>query len=287
MRTTLIAILLTSIMSCNEKDYLVTIKTPYGDMTAILYDETPKHKENFIKLANEGFYDSLVFHRVITDFMIQGGDPDSKNAAPGASLGSGGPGYTIPAEMNTQYIHEKGALSAARLGDNVNPDKESSGSQFYVVQGRKYSEAELSAMIENNNYGVLMNRLNQIFGQGKQKELLNEFIALQQAGEMEKLRERVIGSRSIIEQETGPVNMKSATNLQKQIYSEIGGAPHLDGDYTVFGKVIYGLEIIDKIVAEETDQRDRPLKDILMVIEVKEVSKKKITSEYGYAYPEN
>src|SRR6187551_1164052 len=127
----------------SKKDYVVTIKTKYGDMFAILYDETPKHKENFIKLAKEHYFDSLLFHRVIQGFMIQGGDPDSKKAQPGQRLGSGGPGYTVDAEFNPKFFHERGALSAARLGDQQNPTKASSGSQFYIVQGTVMTEAEL------------------------------------------------------------------------------------------------------------------------------------------------
>src|SRR6187402_1153229 len=128
----------------SKKDYVITIKTKYGDMVAILYDETPKHKENFIKLAKEHYFDSLLFHRVIQGFMIQGGDPDSKKAQPGQRLGSGGPGYTVDAEFNPKFFHEKGALSAARLGDAQNPTKASSGSQFYIVQGKKWTEEELT-----------------------------------------------------------------------------------------------------------------------------------------------
>ena len=131
--------------SCaQKKDYVVTIKTQYGDMVAILYDETPKHKENFIKLAKEHYFDSLLFHRVIAGFMIQAGDPDSKKAQPGVPLGMGGPGYTVPAEINPNFFHEKGTLSAARLGDDRNPSKASSGSQFYIVQGTVVPETAIN-----------------------------------------------------------------------------------------------------------------------------------------------
>lgn len=140
------------VTGCAQKsDHLVTIKTKYGDMVAILYDETPKHKENFIKLASQHYYDSLLFHRVIEGFMIQGGDPDSKKAATGQRLGNGGPGYTIPAEFNASLIHEKGALAAARLGDAMNPDRASSGSQFYIVHGTKHTEEQLKVDPEKFN----------------------------------------------------------------------------------------------------------------------------------------
>ncbi|HEY9046368.1 MAG TPA: peptidylprolyl isomerase, partial [Ohtaekwangia sp.] len=146
MNRSLLLVLLISIItsSCaQEKDYVVTIKTKYGDMVAILYDETPKHKQNFIKLAKEHFYDSLLFHRIIEGFMIQGGDPDSKKAGKGQMLGRGGPGYTVDAEITPKYFHEKGALSAARLSNEQNPSRASSGSQFYIVQGSKVSEDEI------------------------------------------------------------------------------------------------------------------------------------------------
>ena len=142
-----------------DKDYVVTIKTSYGDMIAVLYDETPKHKENFVKLAREHFFDSTLFHRVIEGFMIQGGDPDSKNAQPGQPLGRGGPGYTIDAEFNPKFFHERGALSAARLGDQQNPTKASSGSQFYIVQGTIMSEEELK--IDQNKMNQAMQQFFQ------------------------------------------------------------------------------------------------------------------------------
>jgi peptidyl-prolyl cis-trans isomerase B (cyclophilin B) len=182
------------------------IHTDYGNMEGILYNETPQHRDNFVKLVKSGFFDGLLFHRVIEGFMIQGGDPDSKNAKPGAALGAGGPGYTVPAEFNPSLIHKKGALSAARQADQVNPKKASSGSQFYIVQGKKQNPSALGA-----NY----------------------------------------------------------TADQKTIYSTIGGTPFLDMNYSVFGEIIQGLDIIDKIAAVQKDQRDRPLKDIKMTITIK------------------
>lgn len=191
---------------------LVEIQTEYGNMLVQLYDATPQHQDNFLKLAREGFYDSLLFHRVINNFMIQGGDPDSKDAAPGKVLGSGGPGYTIPAEFVDSLIHVKGALSAARTGDAVNPQKRSSGSQFYIVHGQPQSEQAL-AMIEARK-----------------------------------------GIRY--------------TSEQKEAYMEQGGTPFLDQDYTVFGQVVEGLEVIDKIATVATDRRDRPKEDVRMKIRV-------------------
>ncbi len=190
-----------------QKVVKFVIHTDYGDMTGILYNETPKHRDNFVKLAKSGFYDGLLFHRVISGFMIQGGDPDSKNAKPGQQLGVGGPGYTVPAEFNTKFIHKKGALAAARQGDQVNPAKASSGSQFYIVQGKKMSAAQLTG-----NY----------------------------------------------------------TPEQKKIYETVGGTPFLDNQYTVYGEITEGLDVIDKIAACEKGPGDRPAKDIKMTIRIVE-----------------
>lgn len=271
--------------ACGEKDYLVVIHTEYGDMKAILYEETPQHKENFVKLVKEGFYDSLIFHRVIQGFMIQGGDPDSKNAGRGQRLGSGGPGYTIPAEIRTGFFHEKGALSAARLSDQINPGKESSGSQFYIVQGQTYAPDQLNA--DNVKYGKMVGLLNRMFYEGKNPELLQEFIALQQAGDMEALKRKTFESLSIIEQEYGKQTFPEISSRQIEAYTKNGGALHLDGEYSVFGKVVEGLDVIDKIAAVPTDQSERPTTDIIMIITLEEITKKEIARKYGYSYSEN
>lgn len=189
----------------------VIISTDLGDIEIRLYDETPLHRDNFIKLAKEGYFDSTLFHRVIPDFMVQGGDPDSKHAVQGQRLGMGGPGYRVPAEFNRNLIHKRGALAAAR--DN-NPEKASAGSQFYLVQGRPYTAHELSVLAQrtNNNW----------------------------------------------------------TAEQMKTYETIGGAPFLDMNYTVFGEVVSGLDIIDKIAAAARDQNDRPYNNIRMKIKVVE-----------------
>jgi len=194
------------------KECMVIIETPYGNMTAILYNETPQHRDNFIKLAEEGFYNDLLFHRVINNFMIQGGDPKSKGAAPTQPLGSGGPGYTVPAEFVDSLVHVKGALSAARLGDQMNPRKESSGSQFYIVHGQKASADQLKMMEARKGM--------------------------------------------------------TYTDEAKRIYQEEGGTPFLDKDYTVFGRVIKGLDVIDKIAAVKTARGDRPMEDVKMKMTV-------------------
>ena len=190
-----------------DKETLVKIETTVGDIEVKLYNETPKHRDNFIKLVKDGVYEGTLFHRVIKDFMIQAGDPDSKNAPKGKMLGTGDVGYTVPAEfVYPKYFHKKGALSAARQGDNVNPKKESSGCQFYIVTGKFFTEMELDKMT---------------------KEKGIEF-----------------------------------TPEQKEAYMLEGGTPHLDGNYTVFGEVIQGMKVVDKIQFVETNADDRPTKNI-------------------------
>jgi cyclophilin family peptidyl-prolyl cis-trans isomerase len=207
-------------------DYLIKLKTDFGEMTLLLYESTPKHRTNFLKLAKEGFYNDLLFHRVIKDFMIQGGDPKSKNAPEGEMLGSGGLDYRVDAEFKPELIHKKGALAAARDG---NPQKASSSCQFYIVQGKIIPEHELDNM----------------------------------------------------QRRTG---MKY-TKAQKEIYQSIGGTPHLDNNYTVFGEVIQGIGVLDSIASQKTNAANRPLKNISMRIEVVKMSKKKISKIYGYTYP--
>ncbi|MBP5548068.1 MAG: peptidylprolyl isomerase [Bacteroidales bacterium] len=193
-----------------EKKYYVLIETSYGNMTAELYNETPKHRDNFIKLVKEGFYNDLLFHRVINNFMIQGGDPNSRNAAPGRMLGDGNLGYTVPAEFVKGLIHRKGALAAARMGDNVNPTKASSSCQFYIVQGNVWP--------------------------------------------LERLQ--------MLAQRMG----KTLDQQQIDVYTTVGGTPHLDYDYTVFGQVIEGLDVIDTIAAVKCGPGDRPVEDVKMKI---------------------
>lgn len=200
--------------TAKQKTYYVKIETDYGTMKVQLYNETPQHRDNFLKLVKEGFYDGLLFHRVIRNFMIQGGDPTSKNAKPGQPLGAGNLGYTVPAEFKPNLIHRKGALAAARQGDQVNPKKASSASQFYIVQGNVWDEPNLQMMEKR-------------FG-------------------------------------------KKFTDTQRRIYTTVGGTPHLDGDYTVFGQVVEGLEVIDKIAAVQCGPADRPVKDVKMKIYVVE-----------------
>lgn len=255
-------------------------------MVAILYDETPKHKENFIKLAQDKFFDSLLFHRVIQDFMIQGGDPDSKRAKPNQPLGRGGPGYTVKAEFNSKYFHHKGALSAARMPDNANPTKASSGSQFYVVQGKVMTIEELKQLEENMHFQKKNMLLRECLGMPKYADVRQEVLTKQQAGDGEWLQSFFEKCDTLIRKERPDFKQFTFSPEQKEAYSTVGGAPHLDEDYTVFGKVIKGLEVIDKIAAQSKGGGDRPVEDIRMFITVEEMSKKKIEKEYGYVYPE-
>ena len=278
----------TLVSSCAQKssntDYIVTIKTSYGDMVAILYDETPKHKANFVKLAKEHYFDSLLFHRVIAGFMIQGGDPNSKKAKPGEPLGMGGPGYTVDAEFNPKFFHEKGALSAARLGDGQNPTKASSGSQFYIVQGTIIPESNMEEL------KIDQMKLNMAFRQFMQnpasKPVIDSLNQVYMTGDMEAYKKKLFALVPRIEKETNTKIMRDVSAEKIKAYTTNGGAPHLDGEYTVFGKLINGLEVIDKIAAVQKDGGDRPIEDVRMFVTVEELSKKKITKLYGYVYPE-
>lgn len=271
---------------CAQKgktDFVVKIKTSEGEMVAILYDETPKHKENFLKLAREKYFDSLLFHRVIAGFMIQGGDPDSKNAQPGQPLGRGGPNYTVEAEINAKYFHEKGALSAARLGDEQNPSKASSGSQFYIVQGQVIPQESINDL--KFDQMKLTMGLRQIISKPENKALLDSLNNLYYSGDMQAYQQKLFSLAPRVEKETGMIVTKNVSPEKIKAYTSIGGAPHLDGEYTVFGKVIAGLEVIDKIAALPKDGADRPLQDLRMFVTVEEMPRKKIENTYGYTYP--
>jgi peptidyl-prolyl cis-trans isomerase B (cyclophilin B) len=268
---------------CSTKnDTLITFKTNYGDMVAILYDETPKHKENFIKLAKDGFYNDLLFHRIIQGFMIQGGDPDSKNAAPGQPLGMGGPGYTVEAEFNPKFFHEKGSLSAARLGDDQNPNKASSGSQFYIVQGTVVPPNE--AEVLRIDQFKMSAAFQKILRDPNNQSLIDSLNQVYMTGDMQAYQRKLFSLVPRLEKMTGQKIYKDISPEKLKAYTTIGGAPHLDGEYTVFGKIISGLEIIDKIAAVPTNN-ERPVEDIRMTVTVEELSRKEITTRYGYTYP--
>ncbi len=208
--TIFVFILLTAFNTMTNAQTIVVFHTTSGDIKIRLYPETVAHSQNMIKLVKEKYYDGILFHRVIQGFMIQTGDPNSRIASPGQQLGDGGPDYTIPAEFFPQYYHKKGAVAAARLGDQINPEKQSSGSQFYIVQGQVLTNGQLDSF----------------------------------------------------EKSTGRVPF---TDEQRKAYTSIGGTPHLDNNYTVFGEVVEGIEIVDAIAAATTDQRNRPINNIIIL----------------------
>ncbi len=248
-----------------SKETIVLIETTMGNMKVKLYNETPHHRDNFIKLVNEKYYDGVLFHRVIKDFMIQTGDPNSKNAPKGASLGSGGPKYTIPAEFNTKLIHKKGALAAARTGDNVNPKKESSGSQFYIVQGKVANDAELNSIEANYNNNLNMQRMREYLTAPENSALKNEFMKFQQEHNNAKLDSLQKIVSDAVEKKFKNEGYLKYTEEQIKEYKTVGGTPFLDMNYTVFGEVIEGMDLIDKIAAVKTLPGDRPENDIKII----------------------
>lgn len=272
-----IMILLVTLFSCGDdnKDYLVTIKTSMGDMKVILYNETPLHKKNFIELARSGEYDSTEWHRVIKNFMIQGGDIYAKND------GKEPEKDRIPAELDTDFLHTKGSLAAARQGDNVNPEKMSSGSQFYVVHGKVFTEGELTVDQVALNRGI-----SELLQKPEYDTLKTKFLELQEAGRFDEMSQLAMNYVDLVEQELGISLKKEISNRRLEAYTTVGGAPHLDGEYTVFGRVVEGLEVIDKIAAVETNRYDRPVTPVYMTMEVTRISKKEIEKKYGYTYPE-
>ncbi len=245
-----------------QQETKVKIQTTKGTIVVKLYNETPLTRDNFIKLVNQKTYDSTLFHRVIQGFMIQGGDPQSKKAAPGVMLGNGDVGYTVPAEIKPDLIHKKGALACARTGDDVNPAKASSGCQFYIVQGRVFSEADLSQMEDQRNSGIKQQIFTSIIMKPENEGLKQKFIKYQSQSNIDSLR----ALTATIEPEIDSIYAKSPkfsfTPEQRKVYSTLGGAPHLDGQYTVFGEVVEGLNIVDSIAAAKTGPGDRPLVDI-------------------------
>lgn len=238
----------------------IKVETTQGDFTVALYNETPKHRDNFIKLVKEGMYDSTLFHRVIKQFMIQAGDPESKNASDTAMLGSGDVGYTIPAEFNNKLFHKKGALAAARQGDEVNPEKASSGCQFYIVTGRKFTEPQLLNMENSIN--------------DQREESIFDSLAHKHMKEIYKMRKAGDNNGLLALQDTLEAQAKELASKEDKFrfsaeqikaYSTVGGAPHLDGGYTVFGEIVDGMETIENIEKSKTNKADRPVNDIRII----------------------
>jgi cyclophilin family peptidyl-prolyl cis-trans isomerase len=246
-----------------QKETLVRIETDYGDMTVKLFDQTPAHRDNFIKLANEGFYDGLLFHRVINHFMIQGGDPDSKTAQPGQRLGGGDPGYTLPAEIDSSLFHKKGVLAAARRGGPSNPEKRSSGSQFYIVRGKVFTVGALDTLEMKMNMQQQKTVMQKHFAAAQ-----DELNQLQQAGKIDQFNIKVAEIREKANAELASMPKVVIGPQRREAYTTIGGYPSLDQEYTIFGEVVEGLDVLDKIAAVETGPADRPLTDIKMKVKV-------------------
>lgn len=252
-----------------KKQQLIELTTDFGKIKMKLYEETPKHKENFLKLAKEGFYDSTLFHRVIKDFMIQGGDPTSKRAAADVQLGNGDNGYTLPAEINSKFFHKKGALAAARMGDEVNPKKESSGCQFYIVHGRVFSDQELTQIEGQMN----MQRKQQFFNSWirlpENKTDFDSLLFYQQAKNSPAFQKLIntLEPKMVVAFNAAGMEFKFSEEARKA-YTTIGGSPHLDGAYTVYGEVTEGIDVIDKIAVVERGKADRPNKDVRMFVKI-------------------
>lgn len=244
-----------------EKETVLKIETSMGDIKVKLYNETPKHRDNFIKLAKDGTYNGTLFHRVIKDFMVQAGDPESKNAPKGKMLGSGDVGYTVPAEfVYPKYFHKKGALSAARQGDEVNPKKESSGCQFYIVTGKVLNDSTLLNMEQQKN----QNKVTEAFNALAQKHM-KEIYKMRKANDQDGLY--ALQDTLFIQAEAEAAKQPDFHFTPEQIkaYTTVGGTPHLDGEYTVFGEVVEGMDIVDKIQQVKTDRSDRPEEDVKII----------------------
>lgn len=270
----LLVLLSLSLFSCaSEKDYLIKIETRHGDMYAVLFDETPKHKQNFIELAKAGRYDSTEFHRIIENFMIQGGDVFGKEQLPEEEW------YTIPAEIKPGLIHKKGNIAAARQGNNVNPERRSSGTQFYIVDGKKYTQTELVTDMK-----LLSETFFKYIQLSSNAEIKKKYTELYEAKEFDALNEMMLAEKENLESFFRVNLEKPMTPQQIEAYTTVGGTPHLDNEYTVFGQVIKGVEVMELIAKEETGARDKPIHPVYMKVSVEHLPKSTITKQYGFQY---
>jgi cyclophilin family peptidyl-prolyl cis-trans isomerase len=243
-----------------NKEAIVIIETTLGNIKVKLYNETPIHRDNFIKLVKQNFYDSIIFHRVINNFMIQGGDPTTKKPLEGVVYGEADTGYTIEAEFVDGLFHKKGALAAAREGDQTNPKKNSSGSQFYIVKGKIFTEEQLIELANNKNSRLKNSITNEILKNEANKRIFN--------GQNPDLNALALELKDSIDRVFDSKKHYDFNQTQIDVYTTNGGTPHLDNDYTVFGEVIEGLDVVDKISAVETNNSDRPLINIIMKIKL-------------------
>lgn len=244
----------------NIKETKVALETSLGRIVVKLYNDTPKHRDNFLKVVRDSVYNGVLFHRVIKDFMIQTGDPSSKTATPDQQLGSGDLGYTVEAEfVYPKYFHKKGALAAARTGDAVNPERRSSASQFYIVTGKTYSPQQVGLMEQR----MAEQKKEDIFS-GMVRERVDSIRKMQAAGDtlgLEELQNELIALTEA-EYANNPIKF---TDEQVKAYTTVGGTPHLDGQYTVFGEVVEGMDVVDKIQQATTGPSDRPIDDIKII----------------------
>jgi peptidyl-prolyl cis-trans isomerase B (cyclophilin B) len=267
-------------IACGPKEEVVTISTDFGDMKVVLYDDTPIHKANFLKLAKSGQYDSTIFHRVISGFMIQGGDLST------TPEGGQSSSEVIPAEILPHRFHKKGAIAAARMGDNVNPERNSSATQFYIVQGNVFQPEQIQDLAESNYIYQQRTLFNQLLAKPEYQYLADSVAKYSQSGDIEGYADLLNENMPIIEREFGPIVKKEYPEDHMNVYKTIGGSPHLDFDYTVFGEVIDGLNIIDSVAAVEKGPNDRPVDRVGIKVSVDKVSTKKLKELYGYTKEE-
>ncbi|MBP8033436.1 MAG: peptidylprolyl isomerase [Bacteroidia bacterium] len=246
----------------------ILISTSLGNMKLKLFNETPQHRDNFLKLVREHFYDSLLFHRVIQDFMIQGGDPDSKHAEPAKFLGDGDLKYTIPAEFVPTLCHKKGMLCAARNGDDVNPEKASSACQFYIVQGKVRTDEDLKSYEKRINKPIITKLKEEVLNNVENKNLKDKIDAFKKEQNNDSLMVYYKVVNKLVDEAYAKTAHYTFPPEHQTIYKTIGGTPHLDSQYTIFGEVIEGIDVIDKIAAVGKNKDDRPLIDIRMTITI-------------------
>lgn len=266
-----------------KKVEVIEMTTKFGTMYVVLYRDTPKHSKNFLKLAKKGFFDKTTFHRVIKTFMIQGGDPFSAIPAKKDSIGEGGPGYEIAAEI--MHMHKRGVLAAARNGDEFNPEQKSSGSQFYIVHGKKFTDAELDAAEQRINGWLKNNIFVQLLYKKQNKVYKDKYLRYYVQGRKDSLA--VVAAK--FQREVDSVWSKRKpykfTTEQREIYKTIGGAAHLDGNYSAFGEIVGGIEVVDKIADVKTSGPARPVEDVAMTVKVLKMSEKKFVEKFKMKVP--
>ena len=268
--------ILVALLGCNsDKDILVNINTQFGTIKVLLYDETPLHKKNFIELVKAGKYDSTLWHRVIKNFMVQGGNVNEKDGTQESEEDR------IPAEIIDDFMHTKGALAAARQPDRINPLKMSSASQFYIVHGKIFNEEELTI----NQY-ALNQGLSELMRDANYDTIAQQFINLQRGSKNKEMNQLALRYVDLVESVKGISLRKDISEDRLEAYTTVGGAPHLDNEYTVFGRVVAGLQVVDQIASVSVGRANRPIENIYMTMNIEEIPKKQVTEQYGYIYPE-